>query len=612
MADSFLITDPSALRFLLLIPIIVLLYMVRSHYRRRQISSIMLWRSVRRDLEARQRLRLPPLSLLMLLQLLAVALGTAALLRPALPAQDRTHLVVLVDLSASMQATDVSPSRFAVALERARQVIQRAQSGDQVSLVAVGPSPTLLASGTEKGELLAALDHLSPGAAFVDAAAALKLAEALIEGTGGQGGALLLSDGAFGASFRAPNLGIPVDFRPVGASGDNQGITAVDVRPDLDGSGRWSAFARVANYADHPVQVAATATADGLLLDTRQLELAPDSSSELSFPLPPGTQAFGLTLDTHDIFSADDRAQIRVDTPQPRKVLLVSQDAGPIEKVLQTMPDLKVSTVTPDSYAGTTGADLVILDGFVPQTLPEADLLLMNPPLGAPGLVTRPAGTEASVLRSKRDNPLIASVDLQSLRLGQTVRLETPDWARAIVEGPTGPLILEGDRNGRKIVIFGFDWYLYDLPRMQAFPLLLSNAVGELNPLTLPRNVHPGEAVQLRPMADATEVTVQLPNGSHRQLSLREGARSFGDTHQVGQYIVKWKGPKLGEVSSGFTVNVASENQSDVAPREIGLGQGRITRGFSEPVPGQPLWPALAFLLLGLLSVEWVYFARRG
>ena len=97
-----LMAEPAGLAFLLLVPAIVLLYMVRSRYRRRAVSSIMLWRSVRRDLEARQRLRLPPLSLLMLLQILAVLAGTFALAKPALPAQDRTHLVLLVDTSASM------------------------------------------------------------------------------------------------------------------------------------------------------------------------------------------------------------------------------------------------------------------------------------------------------------------------------------------------------------------------------------------------------------------------------------------------------------------------------------------------------------------------------
>jgi len=612
MADSLMFTDLSALKYLLLLPVIVLLYMVRSRYRRRNVSSIMLWRSVRRDLEARQRLRLPPLSILMLLQLLAIGAGTVALTRPALPAEDRTHLVILIDVSASMQSADVSPSRFEVAIHRARQAIQRIEPGDQVSLVQVGSAPSLVVSSSDITEVQAALDHLRPGTAYANAAAALELADTLINETGGQGLAYLLSDGAFGGPFYPPQISIPVEFAPIGSDGQNQGITAVDVRPDMDASGRWSAFARVTNHSDSEARLVAMATADDLLLDRMEITLGPGESSDLSFALPPETRAFGLNIETHDIFQGDDRVEVQLGMPKPRKVLLVSREAGPIERVLKTLPELSITTVLPESYQSAGGADLVILDGFIPQTLPDADLLILNPPVDSPGLVTQIVGAEAAVLRSRVGNPLIDSVDLQSLRLGQMVRLETPIWARAIVEGQQGPLILQGERSGRRIVIFNFDWMLFDLPRMQAFPLLLSNAIDQLNPTMLPGKVQPGNAVQLRPMADSTEAIVELPDGSRRSLTFNEGAISFGETQQVGRYTVKWKGARLGDVYSGFNVNVDSAAESDVTPQVHLLGRDRITRGYSPPVPGLQLWPFLALLLLAILSAEWSYFSRRG
>ncbi len=612
MGSRLLLTDLSALWFLLIIPAIILLYMVRSRYRRRRVSSTMLWRSLRRDLESRQKLRLPPVSLLMLLQLLAITLGTLALVKPALPAENRTHLVVLVDVSAGMEATDVAPSRFAVAVREAHQAIQQMRPGDQISLVAMGSSPVLVASGSDKTAALAALDHLKPGAATADATDALKLAESLIRDTGGQGRLLLLSDGSFGPSFTAPSLGVPVQFDPIGSSADNQGITSLEVRPNPDGSGRWSAFARVTNYANHAVDLKATATADGLLLDTRQLNLGPYSNSELAFALPPGTRAFALTLDAHDIFAADNQAEVQIEGTKARNVLLVATDPGPIQKVLQSLPDLKLSAIKPQDYTGPNGADVVILDGFVPKTLPDADLLIMNPPAGAPGFVTSPSSTEASVLRSTRGDPLVRSVDLQSLRFGQNVRLETPDWARAVAEGPAGPLILEGDRAGRRIVIFNFDWFLYDLPRMQAFPLLLSNAMTQLNPTALPGAIHPGDSILIRPVGDSTGATVLLPDGTHRELPLKAGSQNFGETQQVGRYTVTWKGPRLGEISSSFDVDISSESASNVAPTQLSFNQSGLTSGPTAPVPGLQLWPYFAMALLGLLTAEWAYFSRRG
>jgi hypothetical protein len=606
------VADPSALVFLLLVPVIVLIYMVRSRYRRRQVSSVMLWRSVRRDLEARQKLRLPPLSLLMLLQVLAVLAGVFALVKPALPAQDRTHLVVVVDSSASMSATDVAPSRFEAARDLARYAIGQLEPGDQVSLIQAGASPSLLATGPDAAAALGALDQLRPGSVSADVASALRVGEALIQKTGGQGGILLLSDGTFGPSFEAPEIGVPVSFSPIGVAGDNQGITALDVRLDLDGSGRWSAFARVTNYSDVPVQLPAVATADGLVLERRELSLPARSSTDLTFGLPAGIKAFALAIEPDRVFAGDDRAEVRVEELRQRKVLVVSADPGPVEKLLHTLPGLQVSTVSPDHYGDTGGADLVVLDQFVPQVLPAADLLIMNPPMDAPGFVTSPVRTDASVLRSTEGSPLLDSVDLHSLRLGQAVRLETPEWAYPVVEGPAGPLVLQGEQGGRRVVILDFDWLLTDLPRMQAFPLLLSNIVGELDPLALPSSISPGTAVALRPMADALEATVKKPDGTTSRVSMAEGAHGFDDTEQVGQYTVTWKGPALGEVSSGFNVNLNSAVASDIAPVEHSFGTGDLYRAASPVGPGLQLWPFAAMGLLALLLIEWTYFTRRA
>ena len=291
---------------------------------------------------------------------------------------------------------------------------------------------------------------------------------------------------------------------------------------------------------------------------------------------------------------------------------MVSNNAAPIQRVLQSLPGLKVSTLKPADYVDEAGADVVVLDGFVPADLPRADLLIMNPPLGAPGLSTSPGASPVQVLRARAGDPLIDSVDLQSLRLGQPVRIDPPDWARSVVEGAVGPLILEGERAGRRIVLFDFDWSLYDLPKMQAFPLLLSNAMARLDPGSLPASIAPGETVLIRPMADSMAATVLLPDGARMEIDLRDGAQSFGETRQVGRYTVTWRGPRLGTVSRSFDVNVSSELVSNLQPGEISFQQGALPREASAPVAGLQLWPYFALAMLGLLCIEWAYFSRRG
>jgi hypothetical protein len=96
---------------------IILMYMLRLRRREMRVSSTLLWEKLVRDREANapwQRLRR---NLLLLLQLLILGALVLALARPFLPtpAIVRGNTVVLLDASASMQAADVAPSRFAAA-----------------------------------------------------------------------------------------------------------------------------------------------------------------------------------------------------------------------------------------------------------------------------------------------------------------------------------------------------------------------------------------------------------------------------------------------------------------------------------------------------------------
>src|SRR5688572_31387998 len=121
---SFL-TPIAALGAFLAIPIL-LLYMLRLRRREMMVSSNFLWQQIVRDREANtpwQRLRR---NLLMLLQLLALALVVLALMRPAqlVPTVAAGKTVILLDASASMNATDINgDSRFAEAQRQAIQLL---------------------------------------------------------------------------------------------------------------------------------------------------------------------------------------------------------------------------------------------------------------------------------------------------------------------------------------------------------------------------------------------------------------------------------------------------------------------------------------------------------
>ena len=194
---SFL--TPVALAFAgLSIPIIVL-YMLKLRRRDVLVSSTLLWQRLLRDREANapwQRLRR---NLLLLLQLLILALVTLALARPfvTVPTVVSGSVVILLDASASMQATDVESgaTRFEAARRAALDIVANLGAGDEATIVAVGPQPEVLASGSERGELRRALEEAAPTDGPADWEAAFALAGASLTGAR-DARAVIISDGA--------------------------------------------------------------------------------------------------------------------------------------------------------------------------------------------------------------------------------------------------------------------------------------------------------------------------------------------------------------------------------------------------------------------------------
>jgi hypothetical protein len=101
---------PLALALLAVPAVIVGLHLLRGSRQRLRVPAVFLWAGMPERLSGRQRLRRPPL-LLLALQLLAALAVVLALARPARTAPEPPrHVALVFDASGSMQAADVAPT----------------------------------------------------------------------------------------------------------------------------------------------------------------------------------------------------------------------------------------------------------------------------------------------------------------------------------------------------------------------------------------------------------------------------------------------------------------------------------------------------------------------
>lgn len=152
---------PEALLLLLLVPLLVLLYVYVLRRQKRaavRFASLGLVRAAIGG-AARWRRHLPPA-----LFLAALVVAILAIARPSavitLPSQQRT-IIMAIDVSLSMRATDVQPNRLAAAQAAAKAFIEELPPDLRVGVVSFAGTALLIQKPTSnKDDLLAALERL--------------------------------------------------------------------------------------------------------------------------------------------------------------------------------------------------------------------------------------------------------------------------------------------------------------------------------------------------------------------------------------------------------------------------------------------------------------------
>lgn len=613
---------PAFLLLGLLAAPIILLYMLRLRRREMTVSSTLLWQKLLRDREANapwQKLRR---NLLLFLQLLILGLLVLALARPFLPVPSvvNSSVVVLLDGSASMQATDADPTRFAAAQAEAHRLVNELGGGNQMTIILAGLTPTVLAPPTtDKTVLREAINQAGAENGPADWQAAFALAAGAAQGFQ-SAKIILVSDG--GLPTNLPPLPAELVYMPVGSSGENLAMTALATRTTEEGI---ELFASVANQGTLDREALLTISLDGALFDSRRLLVPAQNTANVSWLLPPDTAVIQAQLSDHegDNLLVDDIAWAVHEGGVSNRALLVTEGNLFLEQVFSVLPGVEAFKTTPGSDLlaenGEAAFDLYVFDGVsLPQPLPPADMLIINPQVGdGDDLFTVNGVFSDTVAVRLTDTPLLQFVDWRdvNVRMAKDV---AASWAQTLVQAQGGPLLQIGQRDGHRIAFINFDLRDSDLPLQIAFPILMANITGWLNPgraFDAPTGLQPGDPVSITPGASSTAVTVIKPDGQAWTAEVGEGEIIFAETDQLGLYQVRLRdgGPGGEERSAGsFAVNLFDMAESAIQPVEmVQVGQTAVATNEEGDVGQRELWPWLVALAFGVLLLEW-WVHHRG
>jgi len=502
---------------------VIALYLIRTRLQRKPVSTLLFWQhltpqvynhSLWRKLRRWISLALQLLFLFLLILAISQPLASWQSVKPA-------SVILVLDTSVSMSATDVAPSRWSEAVQNAERRIAHLRLFDEAILIAAGETPRVLSPWTRNKRALGrALRSAAPGNSVSDIRNALALAHNL-GSQRSQPEILLFSDGVWDP---APAPEALKDVKPqwVGDKNPaNAGLTLFSARRSPSAPGEYQLLARV--VASVATDAELEVRRDGTLIDVAPLKLEPGKpwqktwdgkvTSETRFE----ARLVGLKKDD---LAADNVAQARLPALHPIAVEVVSKPHAFLDAALDSLPLVETHRTWPvETLAAADPTKLYLFYGCVPpEGFRPAAMLLVNPTSdGFWGKYNGPIDS-AYVSESLRDESILRYVSLESLRLDKVSDITPAPGATLFVK------CLENakDKDAEKPLLFGQwkptapRWLVQafvledsDLVFRTAFPILLANLVQSLQPedseqaQPLPGPV----ATQLKAVSAATSAT---------------------------------------------------------------------------------------------------------
>jgi Ca-activated chloride channel family protein len=607
---------PAALLFGLTIPVVVAFYLLKRKRVVKLVSSTLLWQRFLSETQASAPFQKLRRNWLLILQIILLLLAVLALSRPYFATRARASdlRVIILDASASMEATDEKPSRFEKARQEALSWVDSLRDQDKMVVLQAAANTEVKQSETgDKAALRRAILSCQAMDSPTRLVPALKMAESLVRDRGKESNPEihLFSDGAVPDLSDFDNKALPLIYHKEGVGANNLGITALDVRANPEDASQRAIYVSVVNFSTNKVDTGLELSFDGTVLETRPLSIAAgETSAQVFLASQARDGVFTVRLTTDDDLAADNQASVVSLLPHPVKVLLVTRGNRLLERAFRASPNVQLSVVNDLTDDG-SAYDFVALDNVIPTVWPKGNVLAI-----------RVANTnwfdkiteldQPAIVDWRATHPVLHYVGFDNVQVEKSAAVKTPSWAVPLIYSPEADIAVAGDLGRQRILWIGFDIFDSTWPLRISFPIFIANAVDWLNPANTRSSellVHGGDPFRLALTEPAKSAEVTLPDGTKRQLNVDPTANElvFGDTGRQGIYHLR-----IGTNDTTFCVDLLDAAESNIKPRdELKLGKYSTVSATTLHRTNLELWRPIAAVALAVLMFEWWYYHRR-
>jgi hypothetical protein len=639
------LSNPLALAGLALVLPIILLYLLRPKPKLISFPTVMFIRLIEKNKRFTSFLQRFIQDPILLMQMLIIALTVLALANPFYDTETELRpdasIAIIVDASASMQATDISPSRFHTAIDTAKNLIQDLNPDDEISIILSKNIPGVAASNVDRENAIHRLSGLEASDTPGNLGDAIMLAKDMLLGADRERRIYVLSDFSKGSGLDplmakkiAQASGIKTQFIKTAESGENTGIVSLFARRSNTADDQLFLTASVRNYHDIEKDIKVRVSSGDTVLTTQEKKIAPGGEGFYYFK--PEINLLAQTIKVEivgsDDLKVDDAAYAHIPPVKINNVLLLSgenqdrylrmllrslKESGRISfqaAIPPVTPDVRefdviilgnapAQRILPGMFRDIrahvqSGATLIVSASSNLGQITDNDLHYILP-VESLGLSQRESPVEVF-----QEHEILTDVSLNTITSKKHYDMQAKDGGITLagLSNYDNPMITYRREGAGNVLYVGLnsdpEWS--NLYYSSSFPIFWYQSIKYLtrqNNPTTSQTYHTGEYLRLDEAA-----TVKTPSGNEVT------ARSL-HLDKAGVYEIKYP-----EGTVHAPVNLLDPTESDIRAKD--MPDSEDARGYNlkydKVSKTVELYRHLSILAILLLMAEMLMYRRRG
>lgn len=598
---------PLGLLGLIGIPILIIIYIIKTQYTEQTISSTFLWTLSEKFLKKKNPISKIAGIISLILQVLSILVLSLAIAHPIITIPDSAQEYCLIlDTSASMSMSDGESTRLERAKGKVKDVISDATDGSIYTLIVVGDTTVTAFERLEsKKQAYSLIDEVEASHAADSLIDAVSLAQSYFDENSGLR-TYLFTDKEYLITNNVTVINVASNELNTSISDLTYGIKdgTLTVKGNLltsDGS----QYVSISLYVDGSEVAAYT----GLFA----AETA-KTPFEL-FASAPNFKSLEIVLEVDDALSLDNRYVIfNKESESLYSTLIVSERPFFIEQALNSVMESSVTVISPKEYNAQAGYGLYVFDSFSPDELPRDGAVWFINPVGTVkdsgfsyqsevelengGVLS--LSTSSSSIAKRLRNELIGD----EISLSAYVKCGLYKEFTTLYSYQGNPVIFAGtNAYGNREAVFAMDLHKSDIALKYDYSVIMRNLVEYSFPDIIEKTGYTVEdTLEVNVVANCDSIRIDTPSGEVKYLDT-SGAISEYKLTEVGSYTVTVTVARTPRIFNVFAEAAESERATMLYANEISiLGQAE-NGGFD----GKFDMMTLLFVLLAVL-----FFADWG